>query len=163
MLTPPSCSRCAVLAGRWYRYNAGFDRHPACNCIAIPANEDTSGDLLTNPRLAIAAGKVTGLSRADTRAILDDGADVGQVINAHRGMRTANMYGRDLKITLEGTTVRGLAGKFLIAEGQRFDKLQGERYRRVQIPRLRPQTIYQVAGTDRAEALRLLRRFGYLI
>lgn len=27
-LTPPSCSRCAVLAGRWYRWNAGFARHP---------------------------------------------------------------------------------------------------------------------------------------
>lgn len=28
MLSPPSCSRCAVLAGRWYRWNAGFARHP---------------------------------------------------------------------------------------------------------------------------------------
>lgn len=27
-LTPPSCSRCAILAGRWYRYSAGFARHP---------------------------------------------------------------------------------------------------------------------------------------
>lgn len=28
MLVSPSCSRCAVLAGRWYRWNAGFARHP---------------------------------------------------------------------------------------------------------------------------------------
>lgn len=28
MLTPPSCSRCILLAGRWYRWNAGFARHP---------------------------------------------------------------------------------------------------------------------------------------
>lgn len=28
MLNPPSCDRCAILAGRWYRWNAGFDRHP---------------------------------------------------------------------------------------------------------------------------------------
>ena len=28
MLNPPSCARCVVLAGRWYRWNAGFDRHP---------------------------------------------------------------------------------------------------------------------------------------
>lgn len=28
MLTPPSCSRCVVLAGRWYRWDAGFARHP---------------------------------------------------------------------------------------------------------------------------------------
>lgn len=30
MLVGKSCSRCAVLAGRWYAYNAGFDRHPRC-------------------------------------------------------------------------------------------------------------------------------------
>jgi hypothetical protein len=29
-LTPPSCSRCVILAGLWYRYDAGFDRHPQC-------------------------------------------------------------------------------------------------------------------------------------
>lgn len=28
VLTPPSCSRCAILAGRWYRKSAGFARHP---------------------------------------------------------------------------------------------------------------------------------------
>jgi hypothetical protein len=28
MLNPPSCSRCTVLAGGWYRWNAGFARHP---------------------------------------------------------------------------------------------------------------------------------------
>lgn len=28
MLNPPSCSRCAILAGRWYRKSAGFARHP---------------------------------------------------------------------------------------------------------------------------------------
>lgn len=28
MLVPPSCSRCVILAGRWYRYSAGFARHP---------------------------------------------------------------------------------------------------------------------------------------
>lgn len=28
MLSPPSCSRCAVLAGRWFARNAGFARHP---------------------------------------------------------------------------------------------------------------------------------------
>lgn len=30
LLVPPSCSRCAILAGRWYRYSAGFQRHPRC-------------------------------------------------------------------------------------------------------------------------------------
>lgn len=39
MLSPPSCSRCAVLAGRWYAWNAGFDRHPRC----FPAGVVVSG------------------------------------------------------------------------------------------------------------------------
>ena len=30
MLVGVSCSRCVILAGRWYAYNAGFDRHPRC-------------------------------------------------------------------------------------------------------------------------------------
>src|SRR5690606_12351104 len=37
MLNPPSCSRCAILAGRWYRWNDGFRRHPNCDCVHIPA------------------------------------------------------------------------------------------------------------------------------
>ncbi|MGB7238284.1 MAG: hypothetical protein WBD41_20210, partial [Rhodococcus sp. (in: high G+C Gram-positive bacteria)] len=49
MLNPPSCSRCAVLAGRFYRFNAGFDRHPGCDCKHIPAPEDRAGDLRTDP------------------------------------------------------------------------------------------------------------------
>jgi len=28
MVNPPCCGRCAVLAGRWYRWSAGFARHP---------------------------------------------------------------------------------------------------------------------------------------
>lgn len=31
MVNPPTCSRCAILAGRWYRYNRGFERHPRCD------------------------------------------------------------------------------------------------------------------------------------
>ncbi|HXH57734.1 hypothetical protein [Iamia sp.] len=30
------CSRCAVLAGRVFRDNEGFDRHPACRCSHEP-------------------------------------------------------------------------------------------------------------------------------
>jgi hypothetical protein len=35
-LNPPSCSRCAVLAGRVYRYSTGFQRHPRCDCLMTP-------------------------------------------------------------------------------------------------------------------------------
>lgn len=39
MLNPPSCSRCVVLAGRFYRWNTGFQRHPRC----FPAGVVVSG------------------------------------------------------------------------------------------------------------------------
>lgn len=88
-LVTPSCPRCVVLAGKYYRWNDGFLRHPRCDCVHIPSVENRAGDYTTDPRLAIEQGQVRGLSKADTKAILEDGADVSQVINAHRGTRVA--------------------------------------------------------------------------
>lgn len=152
MLSPPSCGRCAVLAGRHYRTNAGFDRHPGCDCQAIPSVENRADDLRTDPRLAVEKGQITDLSRADRRAILD-GADVGQVINARRGMYQAG--GR--KLTREGTTARGHAGK---RQGN-LEKVPGERLRRSTTMRPRPEAIYADTAT-REEAVEMLRRFGYI-
>lgn len=120
----------------------------------IPAAEDVAGDLRTDPMAAIRSGQVTGLSRADTRAILEDGADPYQVINARRGMYTAG--GR--KFTTEGVTSRGLAGQRLGDLAKR-----GGRYRSSGIARPRPEQIFKDSNGNREEALRLLRRFGYLI
>lgn len=39
VLTPPSCSRCAILAGRYYRSDKPFLRHPRC----LPAGTVVSG------------------------------------------------------------------------------------------------------------------------
>jgi hypothetical protein len=39
MVNPPSCSRCAVLAGQWYRHNDIMPRHPSC----FPAGVVVSG------------------------------------------------------------------------------------------------------------------------
>lgn len=38
-VSPPCCQRCAVLAGKWFRWNEGFRRHPNC----FPAGVVTSG------------------------------------------------------------------------------------------------------------------------
>jgi hypothetical protein len=158
MLNTPSCARCAILAGKFFRWNTGFSRHPRCDCRHIPSSEDRAGDLRTDPEAAIRAGQVRGLSRADLQAIRD-GADAGQVINASRGMYVADVYGKTVKATTEGTTKRGLGAARMQSD---FVKVPGQRYRRAQGPRLRPESIYRVAD-DRAEALRLLKRFGYLI
>lgn len=39
MLNPPSCKDCLILAGKWFRWNEGFDRHPNC----FPAGVVVSG------------------------------------------------------------------------------------------------------------------------
>jgi hypothetical protein len=130
---PPTCARCAILAGRHYRWSAGFARHPRCDCVHVPATEDRAGDVRTDPRALFDAGHVHGLSRADTQAIAA-GADMGKVVNAHRGMYVAG----ERKLTTEGIKARrgGV--------------------------RLMPEQIYREAAGDRDEALRLLRRFGYI-
>jgi len=135
MAPPPCCPRCAILAGRFYRWSSGFDRHPGDDCTSIPATEDVAGDLTTDPRKLIESGKVHGLSAADTKAIVEDGADPARVINASRGMTTA-------------------AGRKATTTGKAFR--QGG-------VRLRPESIYQLANGDRTEALRMLRRFGYIL
>lgn len=157
VLSLPSCDRCVVLAGRFYRWSDGFRRHPQCDCKHVPATGDIAQDLTTDPLGAIKAGQVKHLSVADRKAIVEDGADPFQVINAKRGMDTAQVYGKRVKYTTEGTTARGVAGQ--IAGDLR--KVKGEKLRRSQTVRLRPESIYEIAD-DRADALRLLRQFGYL-
>lgn len=110
MLNLPSCSRCAILAGKWFEWNRGFRRHPRCDCVHIPAREADDVRAL-DPREAIESGKVTGLSKVERKAI-DLGADPAAVVNARRGMSTLS---RGLRYTTEGTTRHGVAGARILA------------------------------------------------
>lgn len=109
MLRPPSCSRCAVLAGKHYRYNRGFHRHPHCDCVHIPVQE-SDDSYLFDAREAISAGQVTGLSKRDREAI-DLGADPSQVVNAQRGTYLAGGF----EFTTTGTTRGAVAGARILA------------------------------------------------
>ena len=149
MLNTPSCSRCVALAGRWYRKSSGFLRHPGCDCRHIPASESVAGDLTVSPSdyfdsLSPGEQDVT-FGKAGAEAIRE-GADVSKVVNARRGMRTAQVGGRNVLTTTEGITRRGQASR--AATGRRG-------------ARLMPETISQVA-TDREGYLRLLRVNGYI-
>jgi hypothetical protein len=138
MVNPPACSRCVILAGRFYRWNSGFQRHPNCDCIHIPAAEASADDLTTDPRAYFDSLPEAEQDRIFTQAgahAIRDGADIGRVVNARRGLYTAG--GR--RLTREGTRRRGA--------------------RRV---RLMPEQIYRDANGDRDEAIRLLRLHGYL-
>lgn len=154
MLNPPSCKRCVILAGKLYRWNAGFERHPRCDCRHIPANESVADDLVVDPnryfRSLTRAEQDSAFTKAGAQAIRD-GADIAQVVNADQGMQVAQVYGKNLKITLQGVTKRGRAGKAILARGRRASTT----------PRLMPSSIYHIAE-DRADALRLLRLNGYI-
>jgi hypothetical protein len=177
----PSCARCIILAGRFYRYSSGFLRHPNCDCQMIPAagEEFVEGqdpeELIAQMREQHPERLRRSLTEGDLKA-LDHGADLNQVVNAHRGMATAAGPGRKLSVTLEGTTRRGLAGSRLIREhgarqGHAFQRVTAHgvttaRYSRARAPRLTPAQIFDEAGRygwDRAEIVRQLTRFGYLI
>lgn len=103
-LNLPSCSRCAVLAGRVYRYSQGFLRHPNCDCVMLPTTV-AAPDLVKDPAELAAQGLVTGLSKADLRAI-SDGADPSQVVNVRRAQAGLRQAGRVLarrgRLTPEG-------------------------------------------------------------
>lgn len=125
MLTLPSCARCAILAGRWYRWSAGFRRHPRCDCRHIPAPESLAGDLTVDARRAIEAGQVTGLSVAARKAI-GDGADPVQVVNAYRGMQIGGRV----------TTAGAARGRVRLMPAEIYRQARGERTEAIRLLRL---------------------------
>lgn len=170
MLQLPSCRDCAVQAGKFFKWNAGFQRHPNCDCVHIPSSEASGivGAEL-NVTEAIRSGQVSGLSKAETTAIVEDGANPGQVINARRGgLQTSTMFGQKVQHTLEGTTRRGLHGGYRrdvdggLSRRADSEWVKARGYRRVRRPRLTPAEVYRQAGDDRAEAIRLLLDNGYI-
>lgn len=141
MLNPPSCARCVVLAGKFYRWNQGFLRHPRCDCIHIPVSEDAADDLTTDPRRYFDSLDEREQRRAFTEAgaqAIRDGADIARVVNARR------------------------RGSVYTAGGRAFTT-EATRRRRRGAPRLMPEQIYREANGNRDEAIRLLRLHGYLI
>lgn len=135
MLNPPSCSRCVILAGRFYAWNDGFERHPRCDCVHVPSTEDTADDLRTGPKAYFDNLDEAEQNRVFTHVgaeAVRDGASLVSVVNARRGMYTAG-------------------GRLLTTEGTRRGRA-----------RLMPEQIYIEAGADRDEALRLLRLHGYI-
>lgn len=148
MLQPPSCDRCAILAGRWYRWNTGFQRHPMCDCIHIPASEAAADDLTADPMAYFNSlseeQQAYYFGKANAQAIRD-GADIFAVVNAQRegAMFTAD-DGR--RYTTVGTRAR-------------------RRRRDGSAPAVLRPTVWQImkdSKGDRAEALRMLTLYRYV-
>lgn len=154
VLSPPSCARCAILAGKIYHSATAFQRHPHCDCVHLPVARGY------RPHLTDPADYFASLSAAEQNRIfgvagaqaIRDGADIAQVVNARRGMyAVGDRYG--LLGTREGMTRRGLARRRLRA----LEAAGGA----PGTVRLMPESIYRIAS-DREEAIRLLYRYGYL-
>lgn len=185
MLNPPSCSRCAILAGKFYRWDDGFLRHPRCDCRHIPSSESIAGDLTTS-----ADAYFNSLGPAEQDRIftnrgaeaIRDGADPSQVVNARRDMYRATEFGKNnngiygavarsdsgLLYSTEGATTRGkgfraLNERFIDPNGPVKTRIAGgTRYSRATTVRLMPESIYQIAK-DRDDAIRLLRLNGFIL
>lgn len=129
-VNPPCCQDCAVLAGKFFRHNAGFRRHPGCDCVHRPTAE-------TEPPRGYAAqidpAQIKDLT-AGQRAALDEGADLGRVVNAYRG-------------EVPGRRDRMSATHELATRGR---------------VRLTPDGIL-AGSSSREESIALLREHGYLI
>lgn len=139
-----SCSRCVILAGKWYAYNAGFDRHLNCDCVGVPARGAARAGIDQDPQviydsLTPRERSQAGWSYADQKAIAD-GADLNQVTNFRRKGSLFVADGR--QYTREGAKTRGRRG--------------------IKAARKTPGQIYREAGNDRDKAIALLRENGYL-
>lgn len=169
-----ACARCIILAGKWFRYNADFQRHKRCQCYGVPSTKARPGRFV-DPKAFFSS-----LSRAEQdrrfgvggATAIREGADIFRVVNASRSMQTLDVYGRKVVATLESTTRRGEFFQEMRREteqrtGLRFartraDVEQGLPRFRLRTPRLMPSEILKLAE-DRDELIRLLRRFGYLL
>lgn len=153
----PACDRCILLAGRFYSRSTGFLRHPRDDCGMQPVTSRSKDGAEQDPR-----GLFDGMSSAQqdrafgkTNAeVIRRGGDIGQVVNARRGMAKAGD-----NWTREGTTVRGVYGRAAERRAQVATK-QGRRNREV-APRPSPGALLRFAGDDPAAFAKALDRAGY--
>lgn len=82
----PCCQRCAVLAGKWFKWNKGFRRHPNCGCIHRPAR---SRDIPPGWSQQISDTDIHDLTEAQRKA-LTEGADRMRVLNAYRNSNSTS-------------------------------------------------------------------------
>ena len=69
MLTEPSCDRCIILAGAFYRDNTGFERHPQCDCVHVPVTR-AQDNALDNADFETMDASEVGQDNPDTGATL---------------------------------------------------------------------------------------------
>ena len=124
MLNAPSCSRCVILAGKFFRWNQGFQRHPRCDCLHVASSNEKwardegyisdpyeyfnslsteDQDKLFRPHNET-PGRAAQIGKSNARAIRD-GGDIYRIENVRlRGLGTAKAnlrYGTPSRMTVD--------------------------------------------------------------
>lgn len=144
-----ACSRCIILAGKFFRWNNGFARHPRCRCKHMPAkSEQWAKDegWYADPYEAF-----RGMSKDEQRRVfgefasqaIDDGADIFQVVNA-TGPKSGMYAGG--RMTRAGTSRNSNFGRT-------------SPYRQ----RLTPYGIYGDGSRSREQVIKALTDNGYIL
>lgn len=158
MLNTPSCARCVILAGKWFRWNEGFLRHPRCDCRHIPASEDVAGSYQTDPYEYFKSLSVRDqeklFGKREAEAIRDYGADIYRTMNIKmRGLGTAKsnrIYGTPNKRTVNDILSRDPSRKYVIENLQYHGYITGPQVRGGNIIGTGPQA-ERFAGMDRGK------------
>lgn len=167
-LTPPSCGRCVLLAGQ----ESGprpFERHPNCDCIAVPVPLDKYGERIydgnTDLSLTEPEEYLNSLSDHDLARTLGskanaqaykDGADYIQIVNAYR----RKGYVRAASDGSKSTLLNGyLSREQMVKAG--MGHYDARNRPRADVPRLMPETIYRNASSPE-EAKQLLYDYGWI-
>lgn len=98
MVNPPCCKDCALQAGRFFRWNTGFQRHPGCDCVHVAV---AGGSVPPGYVDDVPTAQIHDLTDGE-RAALKAGADLPQIVNSRRGVDKSGRW------TTESTTRRGL-------------------------------------------------------
>ncbi len=153
----PSCGRCVVLAGKPSRSEKAFDRHPKCDCISVPTNERVAGRIAIDPADAFARMSAAEQAKAFTVAGAESirlGADPSRVMNARRGMATA-------QVNPIGWRPQGRAIRKDVFGHELHTTTELVSHRRAGV-RLMPESILEIAN-EKADAVRLLKLYGYVL
>lgn len=146
VVSSSACIRCVVLAGKWFRWNKGFDRHPRCRCTHLPASKALGSGMVTDPYALFNslddAGQIKLMGSQASAQAIRDGADIFQVVNSRRGLSVSGRF------TSEGTA-RGFAAGRMPAGYKR----------------LTPDLIYErarVGNWSRERTVEELTKYGYV-
>lgn len=157
VVEPGACSRCILLAGKFYKWNSGFRRHPRCRCFHKLQTTTTEGQDPMEVFNSLSREEQDRRFTPASAQAIRDGADIYQVVNARMGMDEVTVGGRKVKATSAGTSPKSYTSAVRRAIAQE----RGDRYRRQ--PRLVPEEIVKQAKGDRAMTRRLLISNGYIV